>query len=98
MVFRLFVWLTSQSAEPYDMVMWGALQSTNIRYDPESDAAKTFLGVALLDAEPELIDIMHKKGVNYAEFVNRIDELRGFYPDLVNTLDRSKEIVQKYRS
>ena len=87
-----------QSAQPYDMVMWGALQSSSVRYDPESDAAKTLLAVALLDAEPELIDIMYKKGVNYAEFMNRIDDLRGFYPDLVNTLDRSKEIVQKYNT
>lgn len=87
-----------QSAQPYDRAMWGALQSSNIRYIPESNAAKVFLGVALLDAVPELIDIMHKKGVNYAEFLNRIDELRKIYPDSANTLDRSKEIVQKYNT
>lgn len=91
--------LYNQDQKPYDMAVWTAIDATqDLRYDPESNSAKTFLGVALLDAEPNLIEIMHKKGVNYAEFLNRIDELRSFYPDLVNDLDNSRQIVQKYQS
>lgn len=86
------------NAEPYDKAIWGALQSSNVRYVSESNAAKVFLGVAVMEANPELIDIMYKKGATYADFVNRIDDLRRLYPDIDEALTRSKQIVQKYQS
>ncbi len=86
-----------EDAEPYDTTMWGALQSSNVRYVPKSNAAKTFLAIAVEHANPELIDIMYKKGATYADFVNRIDELRGFN-NLDEPLTSSKQIVQKYQS
>ena len=86
-------------AVPYDRDIWGALKVSNIRYLNMNLNARSLLGISLLHANPELIEIMHQKGATYSDFINEIDELRAQYGSAYeNELMTSKEIIQKYQS